>query len=123
MRIIQDQLDFIRSPRTTLQRLPSDPSAAFIGFRNVLAIAVLNEIAILLWALGADGVTLPAFLKIPEEQYYFIELIFLIPLFQVTWLLASAIAYLLSKALGGTGSFDALLDGFGLAMASELHMR
>ena len=98
----------------------SHPRAALVGFRNVLTTAVLYEIAILLWAFGAEGVTLPAFLIVPEEQYYFYELVFLVPLFLCTWLLASAIAYLTSKAMGGTGAFDAILGGFGLTMATLL---
>jgi hypothetical protein len=115
--VIQDQRDFVRSPGTFIRRLATDPRAAFVGFRNVLAIAILYELAILLWAIGADGVTLPPFLRIPEDQYYAYELAFLIPLFLLTWLLAAALAYVLAKAMGGTGSFDALLGGFGLAMA------
>jgi hypothetical protein len=115
--IFREQLDYLRTPVEYVQRLASDPHAALVGLRHVLAIAVLYELAILLWAFGADGVTLPPFLRIPEQQYYFVELIFLIPLFILTWLLAAGIAYLLSKALGGNGSFDALLGGFGLAMA------
>lgn len=117
MTFFRDQLDFIKSPSSFLKQLASDSLAVTVGFRNALAIAILYEGAILLWALGADGVTLPAFLRIPEQQYYFYELIFLIPLFIVTWLLASAIAYVLSKALSGSGSYDALLGGFGLTMA------
>jgi hypothetical protein len=88
-----------------------------IGFRNAITIAILYEGAILLWAFGAEDVTLPAFLKIPEQQYYFYELIFLIPIFIVTWLLASGIAYTLARALGGSGSYNALLGGVGLTMA------
>jgi hypothetical protein len=117
MGIIRDQIDFIKSPSTFTKQLIGESQAAFIGFRNVLAIAIIYEGAILFWALGADGVTLPAFLRIPEEKYYLFELIFLIPLFLLMWLLASAIAYVLSKAFGGNGSYDALLGGFGLTMA------
>jgi hypothetical protein len=117
MKTIREQLEFIRSPRSVLTQLVGDPRAAFVGLEHVLVVAALYEIAILLWALGADTVTLPAFLKIPEEQYYFYELAFLIPLFLFTWLLASAIAYLMSKLMGGTGPFDAILGGFGLTMA------
>jgi hypothetical protein len=62
-----------------------------VGFGNVLFIAILYKGAILLWALGADDVTLPAFLRIPQEQYYFYELIFLIPIFLLTWVLASSL--------------------------------
>ena len=117
MTIIEDQLSFIRSPSAFVRQLTTDPRAMLIGLRNVLAIAVLYEFAILLWALGSDGVTLPPFLRIPEEQYYFYELIFLIPMFIVTWLLASGIAYVMSKVLGGNGPFDAILGGFGVSMA------
>lgn len=117
MAIFRDQVDFMRSPRRFAKRLVTDPRAAFIGFRSVLAIAILYEGAIFLWAVGADGVTLPPFLMIPEQQYYFFELIFLIPLFVLTWLLAAAIGYVSSKALGANASFDALLGGFGVTMA------
>jgi hypothetical protein len=117
MTIVKDQANFLRSPGRFIARLSTDSRAALIGFRNVLAIAFLYEGAILLWALGADRVTMPSFLRIDEQLYYFYELIFLIPLFIVTWLLASSIAYVLSKALGGRGSFDAMLGGYGLSMA------
>jgi hypothetical protein len=88
----------------------------------VLLAAILYEIVILLWAFGADGVTLPPFLRIPEEQYYFYELIFMIPMYFVTWLLASGIAYVMSMALGGRGPFDAILGGFGLTLAVSTYI-
>lgn len=121
MKIFRDQLNFVKSPSTFVKQLTVDPRAMLIGFRNVIAIAILYEIAILLWALGSEGVTLPTFLRIPEEQYYFYELIFLIPMFIVYWLLASGIAYTMSKALRGNGSFDAILGGFGVSMAVSFY--
>lgn len=117
MLIIKDQLNFIRSPNAVLQRLAGDPNAAQVGFKNILGIALLYEFAILLWAFGAEGITLPSFLRLPEDQYYFYELIFLIPLFICTWLLASGIANLTSKLLGGKGNFVTVLGGFGLSIA------
>ena len=121
MMIFREQLKFVRSPIAFVKQLATNPDALKIGFRNVLAMAFLYEIAILLWALGSDGVTLPTFLKIPDEQYYFYELIFLIPMFIVTWLLASGLAYVISTALGGDGSFDAILGGFGVGMAVSFY--
>jgi len=121
MIIFQDQLNFVKSPSAFVKRLTADPRAMMIGFRNVVAIAILYEIAILLWALGSEGVTLPSFIKIPEEKYYFYELIFLIPMFIVTWLLSSGIAYVISKALKGNGSYDAILGGFGVSMAISFY--
>lgn len=113
--LLRTQLQFIRSPKTAIERLENDPHAAFVGFRQVLYLAVLWEVAILLWALGGATVTMPAFLKIPEDRYYFYQLIFFIPMFFVAWLLAGSVAYVLSKALGGRGSFDTVLGGFGIA--------
>jgi hypothetical protein len=115
MTIIKDQLQFVRSPKIVIERMASNPRAAFIGFKHVLFLAVLWEFALLLWALGGATPTIPAFLKIPDEQYYFYQLIFYIPMFPVAWLLASGIAYLLSKAFGGNGSYDTILGGFGMA--------
>jgi len=117
MKIFQDQLNFVKSPKAFVKKLTADPQAISIGFRNVFVIAVLYDIAILLWALGSEGLTMPPFLRIPEEQYYFYELIFIIPVFIITWLLASGIAYVISRALSGKGSFDAILGSFGVSMA------
>lgn len=115
MPIIREQLELIRSPKDAIARLASDPRGALIGFRHVFLLAVLYELAIALWALGDAIPTIPAFLKIPDEQYYYYELIFMIPMILIIWLLAGAIAYVLSKALGGNGSFDTILGGFGIA--------
>lgn len=115
MRIIEEQFRFVRSPKSALAELAEDPRAIAIGFRHVLWLAVLWECAVLLWAVGGATPTMPAFLKIPDDQYYFSQLIFMIPMFVIVWLLASSIAYVLSNALGGDGSYDAILGGFGIA--------
>lgn len=114
MEILHEQLKFILAPRIVIAELASNPRAAFVGFKHVLYIAVLWEIAVLLWALGGATVTMPAFLKIPDDSYYFYQLTFMIPMFLVTWLIAAATAYLLSKSVGGIGSFDTILGGFGI---------
>lgn len=95
--------------------MANDPRAAFVGFKHILLYAVLYEIVIALWAFGGATPTLPAFLKIPADQYYYYQLIFQIPMILIAWLLAGGIAYVLSKALGGNGSYDTILGGFGIA--------
>ena len=114
MAILREQLQLIRSPKPTITRLASDPSAAFVGFKHVLLLAVLYELVIVLWAFGGATPTIPAFLKIPDDQYYYYQLIFEIPMILIVWLLAGGIAYVLSKALGGNGSYDTILGGFGI---------
>lgn len=80
-----------------------------------MILAILYELAILLWALGDATPTMPAFLKIPADGYYYYQLIFIIPMILIVWLLSGGIAYVLSKALGGNGSYDTILGGFGIA--------
>ncbi|MDH3746859.1 MAG: hypothetical protein OER97_01535 [Gammaproteobacteria bacterium] len=115
MSIFKEQLQFVRSPKMTIAQMEGNSRAAFVGFKHILFLALLYEIVILLWALGGATPTLPAFLKIPDDQYYYYQLIFGIPLFLIVWLLAGGIAYVLSKALGGNGSYDTILGGFGIA--------
>jgi hypothetical protein len=80
---------------TAAQLDVSDYSAV----EHVLTLAVLWEFALLLLALGGATPTIPAFLKIPAEQYYFYQLTFYIPMFLVAWLLAGGIAYLLAYSI------------------------
>jgi len=115
MAIFKEQLQLVFSPRTAITELASNPRAVFVGFKHILILAVLYELAFVLWALGDATVTMPAFLKIPEDRYYFYELIFAIPVFFIVWIVASGTAYLLSKAIGGNGSYDTMLGGFGIA--------
>jgi len=115
MGILSEQLQLVRSPRAAITRLAIDPQSAFIGLRHVLILAVLYEVAIALWAFGDATPTLPAFLKIPDERYYVYELTFIMPMILTAWLLSGGIAHLASKALGGNGSYDAILGGFGIA--------
>jgi len=115
MSILREQLQLIRSPKTTITKLASDPRAAFVGLKHILLYAVLYEIVIVLWAFGDATPTMPAFLKIPEDQYYYYQLTFQIPMIVIAWLLAAGIAYVLSKVLGGNGSYDTILAGFGIA--------
>lgn len=115
MAIFKEQLQLVCSPKTAVTELASNPRAAFVGFKHIILLAVLYELAFALWALGDATVTMPAFLKIPEDRYYYYELIFAIPVFLIVWIVACGTAYLLSKAIGGNGSYDSILGGFGIA--------
>lgn len=115
MAILREQLQFIRSPKNTIISLGRDPDAALVGFKHILLLAVLWEFALVLWVLGGAVPTMPAFLRIPDEKYYLYQLIYYIPMFLIAWLLASSIAYVLSKVFGGNGSYDTILGGFGMA--------
>lgn len=55
MAIFAKQLQLVSSPRTTITDLANNPRAAIVGFEHVLVLAVLYELAFVLWALGEDG--------------------------------------------------------------------
>jgi len=117
MSFIRYQLDLVRSPKETIERLTREPGSALVGFKNILLAACLYDFSMVLWWMGNAKVTAPPFLRIPSEQYYFYEIFFFIPVFIAAWLLAAGIIYLLAKASGSTGSYDALLGCLGVAVA------
>lgn len=102
--------------------MSTNPNPVQFGFKYLIIGALIYAGAIALWAFGANTVTLPAFLKIPEDKYYCYELIFLIPVFLLTWLLASAIAYVLVKSFGGKGeAYNVILAGFGISISVSIY--
>ena len=115
MAVLQEQLQFVRSPKAVITRLATDSNAMSTGLKHVLLLAVLYELAILLWAVGGATPTLPAFVSIPDDRYYYYQLIFMMPMIVTAWLVAAGVAYVLARLLGGNGSYDAILGGFGIA--------
>ncbi len=111
------QLNLVRSPTRTLAEIRDHPRAFAIGLVNISGIALAYELAILLWYLGDARITLPSILAIPEELYYQYELMFLVPVFFITWLLGAAITYAAAAVLGGSGNFGSLLGGLGVSVA------
>ena len=59
MTIVEDQLGFVRSPSTYVKRLVTDPRSALVGFRNVLTIAILYEIAVFIRSAYGGSLRLP----------------------------------------------------------------
>lgn len=109
-------LGVFTSPRKTFARLRADPRRLAFGAVALLISALLYTLAILLLALGGGLPVIPPLLNISHEDYYFIQVLLMVPVLLAGWLLASGVVQILSKPLGGSGTFEgtAALLGFSI---------
>ena len=70
-----------------------------------------------LW-LYFNGFTpfVPAWIKLPEDIYYLVQSIFIIPLVFLMWILGTGVLHILSRLFGGRGKFDVLFRMTGYAL-------
>jgi hypothetical protein len=105
-------------PTRLFERLASDASAR-IGAAAVLVAGVLW--ALLCLALATAGLAPSVtWVPIPPERYYLVQAGFVVPVLLVQWLLASAVALHLGRAVGGAGTWSATASTMGFAMAAPL---
>ena len=98
---------FIASPWETTARVSADPNGLWVGIIFALFFCAAYSITVLIYYfLHHKPVTKP-FLPIPLEKWYLIQSITTIPMGMAAFFAYSGLAYALSKAAGGTGSFDA----------------
>jgi len=77
------------------------------GLAAVLLLSILYSIAVLIsWAKGGAPSGYEPFLRIPTESYYFWQTFFTIPVGLIGWIFFAGSAQLLSRKLGGQGSFE-----------------
>jgi hypothetical protein len=88
------------------------------GVVYLVATGLAYGICILVLALGgAQPGDPPVWLRIDEGAYFWWEAAFIAPLIVAAGLLAAAVAYVLARAAGGTGSFDDTVALVGPAIA------
>jgi hypothetical protein len=104
-------------PGRTFAALAADPKRFRKGLRAVLVVGLLYAGAAALLGTGGALVTAPALAPIDEGNYYFYQMIFVLPLLLVLWLLSSGLAQGLSAALGGRAGFKTTAAGLGYAFA------
>ena len=114
-------------PRRTFDRLLQDERRMKFGFYAMLITATVYILVyIFLTIAGGAPSSFEPFLAVPKEVYYFYNRFWLWPSMWGCWILAAGIAQLLSKLVGGKGSFEDTLSvfGFGITLAtffSALH--
>jgi hypothetical protein len=108
-------------PRRTFDRLLLDERRLKFGFYAMLIIAVLYTLAyIFLTAGGGAPSSFTPWLAVPKEVYYYYNRFWLAPSMLSCWILSAGVAYLLSRLVGGKGSYDDTLSvfGFGITIAT-----
>jgi hypothetical protein len=99
--------DFIIAPGRAADRIAADPSKLWIGFWLALMFCAAYSVTVLINHVLGQKPTWKPFLPIPLEKWYLVQSFTTIPMGLATFLAYSGVAYLLSRAVGGTGNFDA----------------
>ena len=102
-------LGTIISPYDTFNRLRDDPKQLVHGSKAILLIGVLYTLTVIGLAVVKAEITVPAWISIPEDRYYFWEIFFALPVFILGWIMAAGVAHLLSRFFRGRGTFESTL--------------
>lgn len=105
------------APLGAFDRLMLDERRLGLGFRAVLLVAAGYTVSLVLITLGGGRSRIAPWLAIPLESYFFWETFFIGLVTFGCWILASGVVHLLSKLVGGAGSFEDTLSLLGFAIA------
>jgi len=97
----------VARPGDTFRQVIGERSKVAYGFAAVMLLCVLYSVAVLIgFFKGATPAGYEPFLRIPTESYYLWQTFFTIPVGLIGWILFAGAAQLLSRSLGGQGSFE-----------------
>jgi hypothetical protein len=105
----------ILRPGRTFAALALDPKRLRKGLRAMIGLGLLYAATSAFLGAGGALVTAPALVPLSPENYYFFQMIFALPLFLASWLLASTVGRLLARPLGGRGSWKTTAAGLSFA--------
>jgi hypothetical protein len=102
-------------PNSTFKDVLGKRSKVVYGFAAVMLLSILYSISVFIGFMkGMSPIGYEPFLKIPIESYYLWQTFFTIPVGLIGWILFAGSAHLLSRNLGGQGSFEDNLAVLGL---------
>jgi hypothetical protein len=108
----------LTSPVKGFTKLMQDSRRLRLGVQAVLFVAIGYTVALILIASSPGRISkMAAWIAIPLERYFFWEVFFIGAVTFGCWILASGVVYLLSRVLGGQGTFDDTLAALGFAVA------
>jgi hypothetical protein len=108
----------ILRPRRNFAALVSDDRRVRLGLLALAFNALLYTLVyIFLTRAGGAPSSFTPWLAIAPDRYYFYNQFMLLPSMVMAWLLAAAVAQLVSRPLGGRGSFEDTLSVLGFAIA------
>src|SRR5512133_1437621 len=107
-------------PRRTFELLLQDERRLKYGFYAMVINAVVYTFVYIFLTIGGGAPSsFDPWLAVPKDVYYSYNRFWLAPSMLGCWILASGVAYLLSRLVSGKGSFDDTLSIFGFAIAIE----
>lgn len=98
---------FITNPSRAGEEIAGEGKALFLGFWIVFLFGFLYSITVLIYYLLGHGPVTQPFLPIPHEKWYLVQAITTIPVTLTGFLTIAGLFYIMSKAIGGKGTFDA----------------
>ena len=102
-------IGFVTAPRRTVNAIAADPAAPWIGLWLTLLFLIAYSVTVLVfWLIGHKPVN-QGWLTIAPKRWYLVQTFTTIPIGLAGFLSYAALLYLLCKAAGGKGSFDATL--------------
>jgi hypothetical protein len=105
-------------PRRTFEALMADSRRLKFGALAVLVPAVLYTLFYYMAsAAGGAPSTFKPWLAIPIEDYFYWERYIVAPSMLLSWIVAAALAQLLSRLFSGKGSFEDNLSVFGFSIS------
>lgn len=105
----------IAHPSDTSKAMKGEKSKVAYGFAAVMFLSILYSISVFIGFIkGMNPSGYEPFLKIPTESYYLWQTFFTVPVGLLGWILFAGSAQLLSKRLGGQGTFEDNLAVLGL---------
>jgi len=100
-------IGFIARPRKTSDRLAQDPRAAWIGLWWALVFLGAYSLTVLIYYLLGHEPVARGFLTVSPAKWYLVQTFTTIPVGLAGFLSLGALAHLIARAWGGTGSFEA----------------
>ncbi len=107
IRIVYYLIRFILNPFKATEEIKEDEKGLWSGFWFIFAFSVAYSITVLVAYLQGRQPTSKPLLIIPLEKWYLVQTFTTIPVSYAGFLSYAGLAYLVSKAMGGKGSFDA----------------
>jgi hypothetical protein len=111
---------FIR-PDSTFDRVLDRKSTLRHGFFALLVPVIgYTLFYIMAWNAGGSPSTFSPWLALPVEEYFRYDIFLTLPGYYVAWVVASCTVFLISRLLGGAGSFENIMSvtGFGIGIAT-----
>lgn len=104
----------VAHPNTTFKDITGERNKVVYGFAAVMLLSILYSVSVFIGFIkGLSPIEYEPFLRIPTESYYLWQTFFTIPVGLIGWILFAGSAQLLSRSLGGKGTFEDTLAVLG----------